>query len=87
MAIRTKRARMLSKLVYLIGPQSEEYMISDNRKPLCFSEAVIQTMELFGYHYWGSNKNHKKIKSRLITDYLNLTETISDNSLFFHFGE
>jgi hypothetical protein len=82
MAIRTKRARMLCKLTYLLGPESEAYMISDGRKPYTFSTAVIQTMELFGYQFWGSNKDHKKIKSRLTIDYLNLMETISDNSMF-----
>ncbi len=83
MAQRTKRARMLCKLVYLLGPESEKYMISDGRTPYSFSGAVTQTLEIFGYKYWGSNKKHKKMRSRLTIDYLNFTETIYDKSSIF----
>jgi len=85
MAVRTKRARMLCKLVYLLGPESEKYMISDGRTPYSFAGAATQTMELFGYKH--CNKDRKKIRSRLTVDYLNFTETIRDKSSMFVFNK
>ena len=74
MATRTKRARMLYKLVYLLGPEQEEYRKEEGEKPYTFTTALNQTLAIF------DDKYHKA-KEQLIKDYANLKEKISDDDL------
>lgn len=81
MAVRTKRAKMLYKLMYLLGPDHSKYLKDEGNEPLSFTKAVIKTLDLYGYPYWNSpNKAYKQLKSQLTIDYLNFMERISDNT-------
>ena len=83
MAVRTKRARMLYKLLYLLGPDNEKYLREDcGKKAFSFTDAVYHALKLFGYDYWGtSNKVYEKIKAQLIADYQSLFKQVSDDKL------
>jgi hypothetical protein len=80
MAVRTKRARMLYKLLYLLGPENEKYLKDDGREPYSFTGAVDQTLKIFTYRFWsGPRKDYDKAKEQLLKDYANLISQISDN--------
>lgn len=81
MAVRTKRARMLYKLMYLLGPDNEEYLISDHRTPYSFTKAVRQTLAIYGYKYWESGNKYKEAEEQLLKDYANLLGQISDDNI------
>lgn len=82
MAVRTMRARMLYKLVYLLGPKVEIYMEEDGRKPYTFSEALEQTLRIFGRGRWGFDAALlAKAKEQLEQDYANLMDSISDDNM------
>jgi hypothetical protein len=82
MATRTKRARMLYKLLFLLGPAWEEYQKEDGKKLLSFSKTVERTLQIFGYRYW-VNRSHDyfEVKAQLLKDYADLMELISDDNL------
>ena len=79
MAQRTKRARMLIKLLYLLGPDIEQYRKGEGRKPYTFTGAVNQTLAIFGFPYWASHTKGKNAKVQLIEDYTDLLTKISDD--------
>ena len=81
MAVRTKRARMLYKLLYLLGPEIEQYRKEEGKKPYTFTGAVNQTLAIFGYNYWASHIKGKNAKVQLLEDYSILMDQISDNML------
>jgi len=83
MAVRTKRARMLYKLVYLLGPENDEYRKGEGKKPYSFIEAVHQTLAMYGYPYWASHAKGKNAEVQLFEDYATLMSRISDDMFKF----
>jgi hypothetical protein len=82
MATRTKRARMLYKLMFLLGPAWEEYQKEDGKEPFTFSKAVEQTLKIFGYRFWvNRSEDYFEVKAQLIKDREDLMELISDDNL------
>jgi hypothetical protein len=82
MAVRTKRARMLYKLLFLLGPAWEEYQKEDGQKLLNFSKTVERTLRIFGYRYWvNRSADYFEVKAQLLKDYADLMELISDDNL------
>ena len=82
MAVRTKRARMLCKLLFLSGPEWEEYLKEDGQKPYTFSKAVEKTLNIFGYRYWvNRSEGYEGVKAQLLKDYADLLAQISDENL------
>ena len=82
MAVRTKRARMLYKLIYLLGPDIEEYLKEEGEKPYTFSGALDQTLEIFGYNFWKDPGNaYVEAKQQLLKDYADLIGSISDDCM------
>jgi len=82
MAVRTKRARMLYKLLYLLGPENELYLKEDGQKTLTFSKAVEKTLSIFGYRYWvNRSADYFEVKEQLLKDRADFMELISDDNL------
>jgi hypothetical protein len=80
MAVRTKRARMLYKLMYLLGPDNERYLYEEGKDPLSFTKAVNKTLALFGYSLW-NDRGYPETKEQLIKDYANFMKKISDDGM------
>ncbi len=82
MSVRTKRARMLYKLMFVLGPDFGEYLKDDGKEPFTFSEAVNHTLSIFGHKFWIDNRdNYDGAKAQLLTDYADLISIISDDNL------
>ncbi len=87
MAIRTKRARMLYKLMYLLGPVNEQYLKNHNQKPYTFTGAVRKTLAIYGYSPYNTvylgcgGSRYDKVEKQLIEDYANLLSQISDDNI------
>jgi hypothetical protein len=82
MAVRTKRARMLYKLIYLLGPEIESYQREEQEEPYTFSTAVKQTLAIYGYRFWAERGNgFVEAKAQLLKDYADFMELISDVNL------
>jgi hypothetical protein len=82
MAVRTKRARMLYKLLYLLGPENEEYLKDDGQKTLTFSKAVEKTLCIFGYRYWvNRSADYFEVKAQLLKDRADFMALLSDDNL------
>jgi hypothetical protein len=80
MAARTKRARMLYKLVYLLGPDHEKYIKEHGEKALTFSKAVEKTLQIFDYSYYVNRKaDYFEVREQLIKDHAMLMSRISDD--------